>query len=116
MEWNEIKEVLARMMREIRSTLTGIDILPSIGSIDVIEHFRAPCNKNTTTNHYNDLFEIMFPNHRLPRNFKYKAVKETFLKGGYYRHDFGIERISLISLNSIYFLERNKCMFDKANE
>lgn len=58
----------------------------------------------------------MYPSHRLPRNFRVEATKKTFLKGGYYRHDFGIEKISLLSLNSIYFHEQNKCLFEEADE
>ena len=38
------------------------------------------------------------------------------MKGGYYRHDFGIEKISLISLNSMHFAEENRCLREKGEE
>lgn len=115
-KWEEMKVVLSTAMREIRTKLIGVDILPSIGNNDVIVHYQVPCREDLSQIYYQDIFDIMFPKFRLPRYFKYDAVKETFLKGGYYRHDFGIEKISLISLNSMYFAEQNQCMFNKGEE
>lgn len=103
-------------MRQIRTNLQGIDILPSIGSSDIMDHFIRPCNSKVSRAHYKELFDILFPKHRLPKNFKYNQAKETFLKGGYYRYDFGIEKISLISINSFYFLDKNKCLHAQAEE
>ena len=38
-KWEEMKMVLSMVMREIRTKLPGVDILPSIGNNDVIVHY-----------------------------------------------------------------------------
>lgn len=43
LEWDEIKDLFSTVMREIRATLPGVDIIPSIGNNYVFDRFRTPC-------------------------------------------------------------------------
>lgn len=45
-KWEEMKVVLSTAMREIRTKLIGVDILPSIGNNDVIVHYQVPCRED----------------------------------------------------------------------
>ena len=67
-----------------------------------------PCTAETAKNYFSELFHIFFPKDNLPLNFNYNKTKETFLKGGYYKY-ISEKGITVLSLNSIYFMSENKC-------
>lgn len=63
---------------------------------------------------YGDLFDLWFL--QVPTNAKYQKldeIRETFLEGGYYRFDIS-DKLSVISLNSIYFSVKNLVDLDGA--
>ena len=101
-------------MTYIRGEFPDTVILPTIGNNDVIVHSSMSCLPSMMSVYFIDLLDIFFPKALLPAGFDYNGVKETFLKGGYYRHDFKGKSTSLLALNSIYFMATNNCSMDHA--
>lgn len=75
----------------------------------MIVHDQMPCTNPDHDQYFSELFDIWFPHDNLPQGFDYETSKQTFMAGGYYRHDFPNEDISILAMNSIYFMTENKC-------
>ena len=78
-----------------------------------------PCaNSETSKWFYRDLFELWFPEG--PKSAintqARERIKSTFVKGGYYTFDFPDSNLTLISLNSLEFIHKNKCEHKGAME
>jgi hypothetical protein len=58
---------------------------------------------------------LWFPIDALPRGFDRERAKSSFMKGGFYTHDFPDSKISVIALNSMYFKSDNKCSLADAD-
>ena len=46
----------------------------------------------------------------------YEELKTTFLKGGYYRYDVPNNDVSVLSINSMYFYQKEVCDEENMNE
>jgi hypothetical protein len=100
------------MRQQIRKHYPDKLILYNIGNNDEIVHNQMECNDTTSNMYFSDLYDLWFGDqlHLIDS----ESVKATFLKGGYYRHDFrGETSLSVLSVNSIYFKYDNFCKLEK---
>lgn len=71
-----------------------------------------PCEDSPTEKwFYQSLFDLWFPEtQQFVSNPQARdTIKKTFFKGGYYLYDFPGSDLTLISLNSLLFIKKNKC-------
>lgn len=107
-KWSSEKKIFETDMNMVREI--GVDIFPTIGNNDVIEHNKVPCDDQEAKMYYSELYDIWFPSGMQPKNFNHERAYESFLQGGYYRHDFTEQdNLSLLSLNTMYFNKKNDC-------
>lgn len=68
-----------------------------------------PPNQTYQDLYFGNLFDIWFGD-IVEEHFKFNKsqVKETFMQGGYYRHDFANTSVSLLALNSMYMCVENQ--------
>ncbi|GAA5942849.1 uncharacterized protein JCM15063_002812 [Sporobolomyces koalae] len=96
----EILELNSFVADQIRSSLgDDLAVVASVGNNDVWPHnimFPGP-SKITTS-----LLDLW-----TTHNFVPEQMKHTFARGGYYSHEVVPDKLLLISLNTIYFFEKN---------
>ena len=111
--WTQQKAIIASDMEMVRSGFRNI--LPVIGNNDVAVHDQMPCTDEMATIYLGELFDLWFPASNQPDGFQSDAAKASFMQGGYYRHDFPDESITLLALNSMYFMSENNCQLERGD-
>lgn len=96
-------------MNAIREEFPDTVILPAIGNNDVIVHNNVPCTSEWKAKYFSELFDVWFPENRVPESFNRAEASLTFSKGGYYRHDFKHSDRTLLVLNTMFFKKDNEC-------
>lgn len=71
-----------------------------------------PCTQEQAQIYFGDLFKAWFSESNKVSNKS--SIEETFLKGGYYRYDFENKPVSLLALNTMYFMSENMCMLNQS--
>jgi len=59
--------------------------------------------------------DIWFPEDNIPTGMDYEELKKTFLNGGYYRYDVPEFDVSILSINTMYFYQKEICDEDVVN-
>jgi len=112
--WETIKDTIDQNMKTLRKSFPGKLILPTIGNNDVIVHNQMPCTQGEHDKYFSELFDVWFAEQ--PAGFDREAARETFLVGGYYRHQFADSKTTLLALNSMYWKLDNECELDIAEQ
>jgi hypothetical protein len=113
--WETIKGIMKANMDAVKAQFPNVDVFPVIGNNDVIVHNQVPCNESDASVYYPELFDIWFPQGKMSSKFNYTSTRDTFLKGGYYFHKFN-DDVTLLALNSMYFMRENYCQLEKGTE
>jgi hypothetical protein len=74
-----------------------------------------PCTDAEADMYFSELFDVWFPQGEVPADFKREQARESFMNGGYYRHDFANTNTSLLAVNSMYFMAENKCQLSRGD-
>ena len=101
---NDTHAVLAQKLRE---KLPETFIVPSLGNNDWIYHYQSPY-EDMKAEFFETLFAQWFTNQ--PKNshlVQLDQMKQTFLKGGYYRMEFG-QKLAVLSLNTLMWNQKNE--------
>lgn len=107
--WRNLKVALSENIKILRKSFPDTEIFPTIGNNDVIVHDNVPCSDDMAEMYYGELFDIWFPEDNSPKGFDRDEASRTFMNGGYYRHDFPQNSLTLLALNSINFKDDNQC-------
>ena len=105
------KPIFRQNIGMIRSRFANV--FPVIGNNDVAIHDQMPCSDDVAAQYFSELYDIWFAEGSQPHGFDDSAAKSTFLAGGYYRHDFPGQKVSLLALNTMYFMSENKCQLSR---
>jgi hypothetical protein len=97
----------------VRAAFPDKLVLPTIGNNDVIVHDQMPCTDQEAETYFGELFDIWFEGQ--PKEFSKEAARQTFMQGGYYRHDFRNSNDTLLALNSMYFMTENQCQLQRGS-
>jgi len=68
-----------------------------------------PCSDEMAVTYFGELFDMWFPKEQMPDNFEYDEAQKSFMQGGYYKHTFKGENVTLLAMNSMYFMKDNIC-------
>lgn len=113
--WSNMKHLMKTSLDDLRELFPDAAILPSIGNNDVVIHNQVPCTDSEfRKQYYEEMFDIWFPAGKISNTINYDFIKESFLEGGYYAHEFPNSNLTFIALNSIMFIGHNKCDHDGA--
>jgi len=83
-------------------------IIPTIGNNDAKFHYEFPQTGEEADEYYGFLYDLWWNEIGAnPEYSKKDEVKETFMKGGFYRYDHS-DKISFLALNSLYWSEKNE--------
>ncbi|KAI8148488.1 Metallo-dependent phosphatase-like protein, partial [Fennellomyces sp. T-0311] len=88
-----LNQVVSKLMAE---SLEGVPVIPSLGNNDVYPHNRIVADDSILP-FFENIWRPWIP----------KAQRKTFLHGGYFETDVG-KKLRVISLNTMYFIKKNK--------
>lgn len=101
-----MRPLMSAQYKYIQEKFPNAAILSTIGNNDVIYYYEAPYNQETKALFYGDLYELQFSGQDAPaKNKQYGKLGDielTMSSGGYYRYDT-TEKLSVLSLNTIYY-------------
>ena len=81
-------------------------VLPTFGNND-FDIDDEPANETSKHEFYSRIFKLWFEDH--PTNkakMNLTSIRETFMKGGYYRVDLS-DKLSVLALNTVMYLFKN---------
>jgi hypothetical protein len=110
--WAKVKQVEEQSINILRKHLLNKVLLPVIGNNDVMAHDQMPCTIEQAKIYFGDLHKTWFPESIKMNN--QESIKSSFLQGGYYKYDFENKNVSLLALNTMYFMTVNKCMLNES--
>eukprot|EP00347_Sterkiella_histriomuscorum_P008268 403345729 len=113
--WDLMKETIQASVDKVKSRFPQAKLMPCIGNNDVVNHYQAP-DITQKDQYYADLYNIWFAN--VPSNANYQnlaQIESTFKTGGYYRYDL-TEKLTFITLNTIYYSIRNNNDLQTGND
>ncbi len=110
--WEKMWPIISAQMSLIHEKFPETVVLPTLGNNDQIHHYQVPGYQDLKKKYYSHVHEMWFGKYAPRANQEFsKYLKEDILNGGYYRFDLdGItseSKISIISLNTIYFHRKN---------
>ncbi|CAG8603264.1 2564_t:CDS:2 [Cetraspora pellucida] len=99
---DQVLDIHKRVVENIQNylNLSKIKFIPTLGNNDEFEHNRLPEGPNDLLSNLTKIWA--------PLNLN---LTSDFLKGGYYRQDIH-SKLSVLSLNSMYFYKKNKLVSD----
>ena len=105
-DWASMKNTISAVIDKVKSRFPNAMIIPTVGNNDVLHHYQAPTAADKAQ-YYSDLYDIWFAN--VPANAAYAniaGIETTFKNGGYYRYDIN-DKLSFLTLNTMYFSIKN---------
>ena len=105
-----LQAIWKETINQVATYFPQLPIFPTFGNNDNINNYQPAFTKEHQQKQFGPLFTTWFENVEATKNFLTKTnqmtkVKTTFLEGGYYNVDLN-DRISIISINSIYYDDR----------
>ena len=101
--WAVMEKTFKTVMKEIIDQNPGIPVLPTFGNNDMVYHNNAPARlQKESMKFYSDMYDLWFGNQETKPN------KNSFLIGGFYRHDLNNTKTSFLCMNTIYFMYLSK--------
>jgi len=90
-------------MNILKSSVSGrnVPVLPTFGNNDVVFHDQATFED--IEQYYTYMYHLAFDN-----QVAKPVDHNTFMKGGYYLYDFEDRKISMIAMNTIFYMTKNK--------
>ena len=89
--------------------------LPTFGNND-FDLDDEPVNDTAKADFYSKIFKMWFEDHPANRdNYNLTSIRETFMKGGYYRVDLS-NKLSVLALNTVMYLWKNKGMDEQGTQ
>ena len=71
------------------------------------------CDDQLSKMYFEELFGIWFDGQK--QNIDYQNVKQSFMEGGFYSHNFPSSNTTVLALNTVLFMKGNECQLDKAD-
>ncbi|KIJ56669.1 hypothetical protein M422DRAFT_22819 [Sphaerobolus stellatus SS14] len=101
--------LVAQRMEEV-FTKRGIPVVPALGNNDIWPHNILEAGPSQITNEYADIWQAFIP----------FSSYQVFQRGAYYSTDIVPNQVGVISLNTLYFYEKNKvvdgCKYKDEND
>jgi hypothetical protein len=106
--WEVVEGIIKSEIGLLRERFPSQLFLPTIGNNDVMYHNQMPANQTYSDIYYGGLFDSWFGDSVDAKyQFDKEAVRETFMKGGYYSHDFANTAVTFVGLNTMYMNGKN---------
>ena len=106
----ENKKVMKLVLKYL--PVSRVPVIPSIGNWDVYPTSQLdPVNNNKALLKLWELWKPLFP-HEESRSHETAAIKETFMKGGFFSREIIPNNLHVISLNTLSFFEENRRVGD----
>lgn len=105
--YSRVRDSMTYTSTRLLEAFPAVPVFPAIGNNDVIGDYRIPYGDS---HWYETVFSMwsalilcpLCPNHLRPIT-SFDAIRQTFLKGGYYKVEIYDGQLAIISLNTLYW-------------